>query len=197
MKKIFCFALAAFLGLQCFSQTKEVVNFLYEISNNWVIDTNNNVAVRQYIEVPNTSKNVIMNKVKNYFIYKNTYLNIQEIDRENGIIIAKGIFDSIYVPNSQIKHSFPYVIKVNSFENRAFVEVIITNWCYFLPIEYTSLIFSDSEMYMKPITEMYPINSTKRTISDNRFKTVEGYAFYKSIKEAFNTIEKIKNEIIH
>ena len=121
MKRLFLLLL--FIPIFCFGQNKEQLAIInqYEASGYFKIDGENIVASRVIDSVPGT-KDEIYIKVKNYFArtYNDANSVIQTDDKENGVIIGKGIYD-LMVCNYMIttcKYKSYHIIRVDIKDGR-------------------------------------------------------------------------------
>jgi hypothetical protein len=201
MRKILFICFIVFFGIQSYgyAQTNEIKTKLATISNKWELK-NGNVLIRQNVKMTHLFKNNVFDILKECFLYKFPYFNIQEIDKANGIIVAKGLIDNIYntdiSPESTVKHSFPFIIKTTCADSNFLIEVTLTSWTYYLPLEIINGNVIEPEIYTKPISSMYPINTSQRDRADSNFKTVEGLTFYKGVIQVLTTIDSIENAVI-
>ncbi len=178
-------ALTLFSVLSYGQSAKEM---LAEIEGKWQLDDNGNVTVVKVIEVPELKKDEIFNRSLNYFTYN--YVSgksvIQTQDRENGLIVGKGIYDNVHIGMSLIKTYVDawHILRVDVKEGRARVIVTLA--------EYEKKIVggntSPSYFTMK-VAQEYPINPKGGQ------KTVMTKAFYKAFKKANSTLDAVEKAI--
>ena|SRR5690554_3320164 len=93
MRKLLLLLFLTFFGTLSYGQSAK--EMLAEIEGKWELDDNENVTVVKVIEVPELKKDEIFNRALNYFTYN--YVSgksvIQTQDKENGLIVGKGMYD--------------------------------------------------------------------------------------------------------
>ncbi len=85
------------LSVLSFGQSAK--EMLAEIDGKWKLDDNGNVTIVKIVEAPDLKKDEIFNRALNYFTYN--YVSgksvIQTQDKENGLIVGKGIYDNVHI----------------------------------------------------------------------------------------------------
>lgn len=179
------------LLILCFiCNAQSAKEMLKEIEGKWKLDDSNNVTFVKILETPNVSKNEIFNRVSNYFAYKYTDGNsvIQTRDKDQGLVIGKGIYKNIHIGESIVQTyvSAWHIIRVDIQEGRA--RIIISLTAYDKIVMDGNALVSEST---STVSENYPINS------EGGQKTVMSKAFYKSyqaVQNSFLAIEKAIKE---
>ena len=186
MKNLFLFFLISIFSTHSYAQSAK--EMLAEIEGKWQLDDNGNVTVFKVIEVPELSKDEIFNRALNYFTYN--YVSgksvIQTQDKENGLIVGKGIYDNIHVGISLITTYVDawHILRVDVQDGRLRVIVTLT--------EYEKKIVGGntppSYSTMK-VAQEYPINLKGGQ------KTVMTKAFYKAFNKANSSLEAVEKGI--
>lgn len=171
------------------SNSQTAKEMLDEISGKWELDDNGNVTFVKIVEVPDMKKDEIYNRALSYFTYN--YVSgksvIQVQDKENGLIVGKGVYDDVHIGISIITTYVDawHILRVDVKEGRARVIITLT--------EYEKEIVSGSTppsySTMKVANE-YPINE------NGMQKTVMTKAFYKTYQKAMKTLEGVEKAII-
>ena len=191
MKKLlFLFVLFPFL---CFGQNDKVKECLAAIENQWEVQ-DGEVIVQKVLEFENISKDNIYIALKEYLTknYGSQKEVIQIDDRENGIVIIKGIFKqeggNIWIgqkSEQSIWHILKFEIKDNRMRATASMDKI--------DVWKSSTQFSkggNSEIYL---TKHYPIKDDPKIGS--RIKSNEGELFCYTVGRAIVTIADIDDFI--
>lgn len=186
MRKIFLLFLVATISNFSFGQSAK--EMLTEIEGKWQLDDNGNVTVVKVIEAPELKKDEIFNRALNYFTYN--YVSgksvIQTQDKENGLIVGKGIYDNVHIGMSLITTYVDawHILRVDVKDGRARVIVTLT--------EYEKKIVGGntppSYSTMK-VAQEYPINPKGRQ------KTVMTKAFYKAFQKANASLDAVEKAI--
>ena len=95
MKKRFTiFTLALFACVSTFAQTKDEVAYVESISGQYELTESGDLQIRKTLEFKDFSKSQIFGEAYNNIIknYKDANSVIQREDKEDGVIIAKGLF---------------------------------------------------------------------------------------------------------
>lgn len=186
MRKIFLLFLIA--TISNFSYGQSAKEMLAEIEGKWELDDNGNVTVVKVIEVPELKKDEIFNRALNYFTYN--YVSgksvIQTQDKENGLIVGKGIYDNVHIGMSLITTYVDawHILRVDVKDGR--VRVIVTLTEYEKKIVGGNTPPSYSTM---KVAQEYPINPKGGQ------KTVMTKAFYKSFKKANASLDAVEKAI--
>jgi hypothetical protein len=174
------------LSVLSFGQSAK--EMLAEIDGKWQLDDNGNVTIVKIVEAPDLKKDEIFNRALNYFTYN--YVSgksvIQTQDKENGLIVGKGIYDNVHIGMSIVTTYVDawHILRVDVKDGRARVIVTLT--------EYEKKIVGGntppSYSTMK-VAQEYPINPKGGQ------KTVMTKAFYKAFKKANNTLDAVEKAI--
>ena len=180
MKKIFLLLLIT--TSSTFSYGQSAKEMLAEIEGKWQLDDNENVTVVKVIEVPELKKDEIFNRALNYFTYN--YVSgksvIQIQDKDNGLIVGKGIYDNVITTYVDAWH----ILRVDVKDGRARVIVTLTEYDKKLVGGNTPPSYSTMK-----VTQAYPINPKGGQ------KTVMTKAFYKAFKKANNSLDAVEKAI--
>lgn len=185
MKKLL---LCVFLicNLFVFAQSKK--EMLAEMDGKYNVDDNNNVTITKIIEIDGLKKEEIYPRVLAYFTYNygNGESVIQVQEKENGLIIGKGIYDNVHVGYSLVTTEIDlwHVIRVDIKDSKVRVFITLTEYKTKTiggntPPSYGTLKVSDS----------YPINPKGWQ------STIYTKALYKGTKMAYKSIESIEKSI--
>src|SRR5690606_35894815 len=118
--------------LSTLSYAQSAKEMLAEIDGKWQLDDNDNVTVVKIIEAPELKKDEIFNRALNYFTYN--YVSgksvIQTKDKENGLIVGKGIYDNVHIGVSLITTYVDawHILRVDVKDGRARVIVSLTEY---------------------------------------------------------------------
>lgn len=174
------------MSVNAYSQTAK--EMLAEIEGKWELDDNGNVTLLKIIEVPELKKDEIFNRVLNYFTYN--YVSgksvIQTQDKENGLIVGKGVYDNVHVGISLITTYVDawHILRVDVKDGRARVIVSLTD--YDKKIVGGSSPPSYSTM---KVAQQYPI------FEKGSQKTVMTKAFYKAFMKANASLDAVEKAI--
>ncbi len=193
MKKLLLGALLL-LSTLSFSQSKNVDKMskdemLSEMNGNYNLDENNNVTITQTIDIPNVTKDELYVKVLTYFTYnyKDGESVIQVQDKENGLIIGKGIYKNSHVGVDLLLKEIStwHIIRVDIKDNK--IRVIVTLTQYDLKMSGGSTL---------PTYYSYTIGSTFPINSKGSMEKLFTKSLYKSIILAKNSIKSIEKSLI-
>ncbi|MEG0848408.1 MAG: DUF4468 domain-containing protein [Flavobacterium sp.] len=185
MKKIL---LCVFLICNSFVFAQSKKEMLAEMDGKYNVDDNNNVTITKIIEIDGLKKEEIYPRVLAYFTYNygNGESVIQVQEKENGLIIGKGIYDNVHVGYSIVTTEIDlwHVIRVDIKDNKVRVFITLTEYKTKTmggntPPSYGTLKVADS----------YPINPKGWQ------STIYTKALYKSTKMAYKSIESIEKSI--
>lgn len=178
--------MALISGLTFGQSAKEM---LAEMEGKWQLDDNGNVTVVKVVEAPGMSKDEIYNRALNYFVYNygSGKSVIQTQDKENGLVVGKGIYNDVHVGISLVTTSVDawHILRVDVKDGRARVIVTLTQYEKKVtgssgPPNYSTMNIADE----------YPINPKGYS------KTVMTKAFYKSFKKANDTLSRVEKSIL-
>lgn len=187
MKKTILLLLIILSGTLGYSQSAK--QMLDEINGHWELDDNRNITIVRVIEAPDLSKDEIFNRVLNYFTYN--YVSgksiIQTQDKENGLVVGKGIFPNIHKGVSFVTTYLDawHVLRVDTKDGRARVIITLTDYD---KVTDTGGDYNPTYSTIK-IADTYPINPKGGQ------KTVMTKAFYKSYHKAFDTLDAVEKAI--
>ena len=186
MKKLSLLILFTLFG--AFSYGQSAKEMLAEIDGKWELDDNGNVTIVKVIEAPELKKEEIFNRALNYFTYN--YVSgksvIQTQDKENGLIVGKGVYNDVHIGMSLITTYVDawHILRVDVKDGRARIIVTLT--------EYEKKIVGGNTppayVTMK-VAQEYPINLKGGQ------KTVMTKAFYKSFKKANESLDAVEKAI--
>lgn len=187
MKRIITFCFIALLStLSLKAQSREEA--LKEMEGKYSIDDNGNVTYVRIIEVPQLSKAEVYNRALNYFTYNyNSGKSvIQTQDKENGVIVGKGLYNNVHMGISLITTfvSTDHILRIDIKEGKARAILTLTEYEKKIvggstPPAYSSTRVSDS----------YPINEKGGQ------KNVMAKAFYKSHLRAIASLDAVEKAI--
>lgn len=186
MKKLILLFLLSTLSTISYGQSAK--EMLAEIDGKWQLDDNGNVTVLKVIEAPDLKKEEIFNRALNYFTYN--YVSgksvIQTQDKENGLIVGKGIYDNVHIGMSIITTYVDawHILRVDVKDGRARVIVTLTEYEKKIVGGNTPPSYSNSK-----VAQEYPINPKGGQ------KTVMTKAFYKAFLKANNTLDAVEKAI--
>ncbi len=186
MMRLTLLFLITFMSSLSFGQSAK--EMLSEIEGKWELDDNSNVTIVKIIEIPELKRDEIFNRALNYFTYN--YVSgksvIQTQDKENGLIVGKGIYDNVHIGMSIITTYVDawHILRIDVKDGKA--RMIITLTEYELKISGGDTPPSYSTV---KIAQEYPINKKGRS------KTVMTKAFYKAFKKANNSLDALEKAI--
>lgn len=186
MKKTSIFVLSLFFSVLSYGQTAK--EMLAEIEGKWQLDDNNNVTFVRVVDVPDVERDEIYNRTLSYFTYN--YVSgksvIQVQDKENGLVVGKGVYDNVHVGVSLITTYVDcyHILRVDVKEGKARIIVSLT--------EYEKKLVGGSTPPSYVTTDValeYPINPKGMQ------KTVMSKAFYSAYKKAMATLDSVEKAI--
>lgn len=130
MRKISLLLIMTLLSVLSFGQSAK--EMLAEIDGKWQLDDNGNVTIVKIVEAPDLKKDEIFNRALNYFTYN--YVSgksvIQTQDKENGLIVGKGIYDNVHIGMSIVTTYVDawHILRVDVKDGRARVIVTLTEY---------------------------------------------------------------------
>jgi hypothetical protein len=190
MKKLLLlFAIFSFITFTTFAQNQETKNMLASIEGQWSVDDHNYVTYQQVIELPKLTKDEIFKNAESYFIYNYSSGKsvIQTKDKEEGLIIAKGLYSNVLTSITGLATVYFdtwHIIKVEIKDGKARITLSLTG--------YNEKIISMGEPFYYdelPIVNYYPINP------DGKYKTAYGQALYYSHLRALDSMQKIEKSL--
>ena len=187
-----------FVPFLAFAQNDQVNSLLHSISEKYKIE-DGNVVIQKVIEFENISKDNLYLSAKEYLT--SNYGSFKEVlqvdDKENGLIIIKGLFADIYCNDEKIfgyygiEHKIWHILKIDIKDNRVRLTISMNK------VEYRTAAVPQyniqAQDYVEYLTEYCPIK--KRDVStkpEKRKCDCEGYVFYKAINRALNTIDSME-----
>ena len=184
MKKI-TLLLFTLLILTSNVQAQSAKEMLAAIEGKWQLDDNEDVTVFKVVEIPELTKDEIFNRVLNYFTYNygNGKSVIQTQDKENGLIVGKGVYDNVHIGMSLITTYVDawHILRVDIKEGRARIIVSLT--------EYDKKIVggdSPPAYSTMKVAQQYPI------YEKGSQKTVMTKAFYKAFMKANASLDAVE-----
>jgi len=192
MKKIkfLTISLMLFFTASVYGQNDEVNSLLSTIKDKWKVE-NGNVIIQKVFEFENISKDNIYIALKEYLA--NTYGSLKEVlqvdEKENGLIICKGLYADIYCTEiflgSATKYNFWHILKCEIKENRLRVTVQLNKIDLHTP--YSSGI--PSRDWNENLTDYYPIITQDL---GKKWIARQGYVFYKVVNRAIGTVDAVE-----
>lgn len=186
MKKTLLLSLIILISTISYAQSAK--QMLAEIDGHWELDDNNNVTVVRIIEAPEFNENEIFNRALNYFTYN--YVSgksvIQTQDRDNGLIVGKGVYNNIHTGISIITTEVDawHILRVDVKDGRARAIVTLTEYDKKISGGNTPPSYSTIK-----VANSYPVNPK----GDQ--KTVMTKAFYKAFHKAFDSLDAVEKAI--
>jgi hypothetical protein len=172
MKQAFLIFTCLLISSHCIvGQSMKTQEWLKSIEGTYSIDENNTITYVKVIELDSLSKDEIYKQAKSYFIYNyhDAKSVLQEDNSEDGRLIGKGIFSSVYngtVFLVSVSFDVSHILRIDIKENKA--RLVLTLLMY--NTTWSSTDGTDYNDYN--ITETYPFNEKAM------FKTLFGKAFY-------------------
>jgi hypothetical protein len=186
MKKLSSLILIFIFGTLSYSQSAK--EMLAEIDGKWQLDDNQNVTILKIVEVPELKKEEIFSRALNYFTYN--YVSgksvIQTQDKENGLIVGKGVYDNVHVGMSIFATYVDawHVLRVDVKDGRARLIISLTEY------EKETMDGNVQVSYSTvKVSQEYPINPKGGQ------KTIMTKAFYKAFKKANASLDALEKAI--
>ena len=199
MKKIALLIALLCVSFSCFAQNDEVNSLLKSVEGKYQVDNSSNVYMQEIIEFDSSmTKEQLYFIAKEYttFAYGDANSVTQVDDKDRGLIICKGLYSDIYCKEiflgSASEYTATHILKFEIKDRRIRVTLSITNVNTYVPSSYSGGVYSSSKSVDEKMTDYYPINNGPREWAEKKFKTREGYVFYRIITRMLNTIESIK-----
>lgn len=195
MKKVFIILTSVFITcMSSFAQTEEEVAYVSSINDQYELTESGDLQIRKTLEFKDCSKKQIFGEAYNYIIknYKDANSVIQREDKEEGVIIAKGLFldyvtgikqasNWAYATSSEM--SAYHILKIECKDGKARVTISAD--------KYISN-FRFPNMYLEyPIKDAYPFASPKKKFEQKLFN--RGFAGL--CRSMFMTIDSIEHYI--
>ena len=188
MKKTLSVIILVITCIFTYGQSSEVKKMLQEIEGQWSLDDNGNVTYQRIVEVPEMKKDDIYNRVLNYFVYNygSGKSVIQTQDKENGLIVGKGLYNDVHVGISLVTTYIDawHIVRVDIKEGKTRIILTLTEYDKKVTGGDTPPNYSTMK-----IEQEYPINEK------GMFKTVMGKAFFKSHQKAIASLDAIEKAI--
>lgn len=162
---------------------------LAQLEGKWELDDNDNVTFVKVIDSIDLAKEEIYNRALAYFTYnyvKGDWV-VQVEDKEDGLIIGKGIYPDVHTDIlilSPTSFDVIHLLRVDVKEGR--VRIVVTL------IGYNQTVYNynaANSHYEHKISDTYPINEKAM------HKKVYTKLFYKSYLTALSSFEKVENAI--
>lgn len=161
---------------------------LAEIEGKWELDNSGNVTFVRIIEVPGISKDELFTRGLSYFTYKYNSGDqvIQMKDKEQGVIIGKGIYPKVHVGISIVNTIVDtyHIIRIDVKDGRVRAIVSLT--------EYRNTISSGNEA---PSINNFNVAGRYPISEKDAQKTVMSKAFYYSYQQAMNSLDEIEKTL--
>lgn len=191
------FALTSILN----AQNAEVDALLGAIEGAYKIDNNNDVYMQEVIELDSSLiKNQLYIFAKEYIAnsYGNANAVLQVDDKEQGLIICKGLYTDISCTEISIgsagKYTATHILKFQIKDGRIRVTLTVTNINEYYAPSYSAGYYDQGRSTDRKMTDYYPINKGSRPVMGKKLKAREGYVFYKVVGRMQNTIKSIKTQ---
>lgn len=185
MKKVLLFAIL-FCNLLGFAQSKK--EMLAEMDGKYNVDDNKNVTITKIIELEGLKKEDIYIRALSYFTYNygNGTSVIQIQDKENGLIIGKGIYKNVHIGISLVmtEIDLSHIIRVDIKDGKARIFITLTEYNSKMSGGSSPPVFSTMK-----VSDSYPINP------NGWQSTVYTKALYKGTKAAYASIDAIEKSI--
>lgn len=187
MKKIILL-LAFTLAIPSLSFSQSAKEMLAEIEGTYQIDDNGNVTYVRVIEVPGMSKDEIFTRAHNYFTYNygSGKSVIQTQDKEQGLLVGKGLYSKVHIGVSLITTSIDawHILRIDVKDGRARAIITLT--------QYEKTVSGGNSPDVHSTTNIeaeYPINPKGGS------KTVMTKAFYKTNMKALDTLDRLEKAL--
>jgi hypothetical protein len=168
---------------------QSATEMLAEIEGKWELDNSGNVTFTRVIEVPGVSKNDLYSRVLSYFTYNyNRGDDIVQIqDKEQGLIVGKGMYPKVHVGRSiaiittvDVYH----ILRVDIKDGRLRAMISLT--------EYRNTVAGNTGV---PKVSTYPVSGRYPIIEKDAQKTVMSKAFYKSYLAAMASLDNLEKSV--
>jgi hypothetical protein len=187
MKRILLLCAMVLSMVPVFGQT--ATEMLAEIEGKWELDNSGNVTFTRVIEVPGVSKDDLYTRVLSYFTYNyNRGDDIVQIqDKEQGLIVGKGIYSEVHVGRSIATTTVDvsHILRVDIKDGRLRAMISLTE--YRNTLHYNN---GTNKVATYPVSSRYPITEKR-----DAQKTVMGKAFYKSYLAAMESLDNLEKSV--
>jgi hypothetical protein len=154
------------------------------------VDDNGNITYTKVVEAEGLKAEEIYTRALNYFTYNygSGKAVIQTQDKEQGLIVGKGIYAKVHVGASIVTTVVDswHILRVDVKEGKARILVTLTD--YELTI-ISSGTYGGKSLNTVPVSSSYPFNEKGGS------KTVMSKAFYKTHQRALKTLDAVEKAI--
>jgi hypothetical protein len=186
MKRILLLCAMVLSMVPVFGQS--ATEMLAEIEGKWELDNNENVTFTRVIEVPGVSKDDLYTRVLSYFTYNyNSGDDVVQIqDKEQGLIVGKGIYSEVHVGISLYKTIVDvyHILRVDIKDGRLRAMISLTE--YRNAVHYNTGVKVSNYL----VSSRYPITEKR-----DAQKNVMGKAFYKSYLAAMESLDNLEKSV--
>lgn len=107
-----------------FGQKKDAKEAFAEVESEWKLDNNGNVSFTKVIEVPGVSKDELYARALSYFTYnyKSGDDVIQVKDKEQGIVVGKGLYGKVFIGGALLvssSYDVTHILRIDVKDNKA------------------------------------------------------------------------------
>jgi hypothetical protein len=152
------------------------------------LDNSGNVTFTRVIEVPEVSKDDLYSRVLSYFTYNyNRGDDIVQIqDKEQGLIVGKGMYPEVHVGRSIAKTTVDvyHILRVDIKDGRLRAMISLT--------EYRNTVVGNTGV---PKVATYPVSGRYPIVERDAQKTVMSKAFYKSYLAAMASLDNLEKSV--
>jgi hypothetical protein len=167
---------------------QSATEMLAEIEGKWELDNSGNVTFTRVIEVPGVSKDDLYSRVLSYFTYNyNRGDDIVQIqDKEQGLIVGKGMYPEVHVGRSIAKTTVDvsHILRVDIKDGRLRAMISLT--------EYRNTVVGNTGV---PKVATYPVSGRYPIVERDAQKTVMSKAFYKSYLAAMESLDNLEKSV--
>ncbi len=188
MKTILIIMSFLLVSISAFNQDRETAMLIASIQGQYQLDENGNVTYQKIVDSINLTKTELYNRAMDYFVFNYGDANsvIQNRDIENGIIIGKGIFKSVFYAGLLNFTTIDtwHILKIEAKDNRARITLALTNYDETITGGTTPDIHNSFS-----VSAQYPF------VFKGYLKTRYGKAFYESHRHALETIASLERAL--
>lgn len=190
--KILLFAYMFLISSFVIGQDKEAKSLFSEVEKEWVLDDNGNVSFTKVVEIPGIGTDELFNRAVSYFTYnyKSGDNVIQMKDKEQRVIIGKGLYGDVYTHVGKFHiistYDVEHIVRIDVKDQK--VRLIITINQYKLKI--ISAGTTNNSNYN--ISERFPFKEEVKTHANIMCSTI--YNTCQRVKESLIKIEKSLQE---
>jgi hypothetical protein len=175
------------IPIMIFGQSQKTVKLIEEIKGQYNTDEYGNITYTKVVELPGMTKDQIFSAAQNYFAYryKDAQSVIQKSDKDEGVIIGKGLFLDVYSAmdfSATNYFSVWHLLRIDAKDGK--MRVILTLTDYYKKSKSSGQWFYETDR----IFEHYPF-------SDKGDDNMYGKAFYNAHQKAVQTMESIDKSI--